>query len=241
MPKIKKRTSAKKKQPEKEILTIAHSLWLALEPYRKKLQIVVAVLVVVALVIGVRAISRYQMERKAMPLVTVAHEYYEPPNGAAPDYAKALALYRDIAKNYPHTQSGAIARYYVGNCLVALGKTDEALKEYQSFAQAYPDQTLLRGLVEQRIGYLYLSAGKKDDAAQAFEAAEKLTGPGLATVELAHLYEAEGKTVKAQEEYKIVLDNLAGTAWGTEAMGKVEQIVPAPKTAAKEEQKPKTK
>ena len=39
-----------------------------------------------------------------------------------------------------------------------------------------------------------------------------LIGPGIATLELARLYEAAGNSAEAQKKYKVIADKLAGTA-----------------------------
>jgi hypothetical protein len=76
---------------------------------------------------------------------------------------------------------------------------------------------------------------KQAEAIQAFEQADTLAGPGIATLELARLYEATGKTAEAQTKYKLIVEKLKGTIWAMEAMTKVpREAVPtagAPKEA----------
>ncbi len=228
MPTIKKRGSAVKIHQEQEIVTLAHKVQHALAGYKKQFQIAAVCLGVVIVLVAGYSILRSAQERKATPLVADAYEYYSSPTGTNTDYGKALGLFREVRKEYPHTLSGAIAQYYIGNCLVNLGKTDEALKEYQAFVDNYSHDTFLLGLVYQRIGYVYLGMGKQADARKAFEQAEALSGPGVATVELAKLYEASGNMPEADQKYKIIMEKMNGTSWAMEAMGKVQKISPAP-------------
>ena len=189
-----------------------------------------AVTIVVALLVlgGGYAIMVSMNEQKAAPLVAAAYEYYNPANGRSADYQTSLALFRDIQIKYSNTMSGAIAAYYVGNCLANLGQTEDALKAYQNFIQDYSGKKFLLGLVYQRLGYLYISLNKPGDAIKALEQAEAINGPGVSTVELAKLYEATGNVLEAQKKYKLVITKLAGTTWAMEAMAKMQNTTPIP-------------
>jgi tetratricopeptide (TPR) repeat protein len=128
-----------------------------------------------------------------------------------------------------------------------MGRLEEALKEYQTFEKEYKNNSLLMGLVHGRMGYLYASLGKQSEAIKAFEQSESLTGPSVATYELARLYEATGNTAESQKKFKVVSEKLAGTAWAVEAMGKVQKIEPQPAAVSsngggeKEKSLPKSK
>ena len=83
----------------------------------------------------------------------------------------------------------------------------------------------------QRLGYLYTMLGKQADAIKAFKQSEAGAGPGVATVELARLYEVSGNIPDSQKKYKMVMSKLGGTSWSTEAIGKVQTIAPVPQPA----------
>ncbi len=74
--------------------------------------------------------------------------------------------------------------------------------------------------------------GKQTEAIKAFEQSEAVGGPGVATIELARLYEASGNTSEALKQYKLAQEKLGGTSWGVEAMGKVQVIKSSPQPAA---------
>jgi tetratricopeptide (TPR) repeat protein len=232
MPTIKKRGYAAPSQPEQEIVTIAHIVSDFLAKYRKQFTVTVSVLAVIIVLWAGSAIMRSQQEQKAGPLAAAAYEVYSPANGVAGDYGKALELFRDIQKKYSGTKSAAIAQYYAGNCLMNLGRTEEAIKEYQAFVNKYAGEKFLLGLVYQRMAYAYQVLGKQEDAKKAFEQAEALLGPGVSTVELARLYEAAGNKPEADKKYKVVAEKLTGTSWGMEAMGKVQTMAPPAQPAA---------
>ena len=227
MPTIKKRgAAAKKQQPEEELRSMARQVSGFAEAHRQNLTVAVVVLAVALVLFAGYRLVRSQQERKAAPAVADALGYYSPAQGFEPDYAKALDLFRDVQNLYPSTMSGAIAQYYVGNCLADLGRYDEALREYQAFTGKYTGDTFLLGLVHERMGYVYGNLGRQAEAVKAFEQSETLIGPGTATMELAKLYESAGNAAAAQQKYKVIADKLAGTAWAMDAMGKVQKITP---------------
>jgi tetratricopeptide (TPR) repeat protein len=230
MPTIKKRGGAAKKQQEQKISTLAHEVQHFIAGYRKHFQIAAVFIAVVIVLVAGFSIRRSVLEKHAAPLVAAAYEVYSSSTGTNATYGKALDLFREAQKKYPGTVSGAIAQYYIGNCLFNLGRTDEALKEYEVFVNRYSGHKLLLGLVYQRIGYSDLALGKQVDARKAFEQAEALTGPGVATVELAKLYEAAGNMPEAEQKYKVVLEKMNGTSWAADAMGKVQNISPLPQS-----------
>jgi len=79
--------------------------------------------------------------------------------------------------------------------------------------------------------------GKRDEAIKAFEQADALDAPGVATIELARLYEASGNVLESQKKYKIVQAKLGGSSWSVEAMGKDRLVQPASKPVAGQEGK----
>ena len=234
MPTIKKRGYAAKRQSEQQIVTLSHTVSDFVAAHRKNVAIIAAIVVAIVIIAAGYSLMRSSQESSAAPLVDAAYEAYSPSQGGSADYAKALDLFRAVQKKYPSTMNGAIAQFYIGNCLMNLGRNDEALKEYQAFASRYSGDKFLLGLVSERMGYLYKALGKQADAIKAFEQADSLIGPGAPTMELAKLYEAAGDMAKSQDKYKIISEKLAGTAWGMEAMGKVQKIasVPGPASAA---------
>ena len=225
MLKIKKKGQDAKHHQEQGIETVFNSVSGVLSTYRKQLVIAASIVAAVLVIVGGFSLVRSADERKASPLLAAAYESYTRSSGmSAADTTKALELFRSVQKKYSGTMSGANAQYYIGNCLVELGRPDEALKEYQFFVTKYSGDKYLLALVYQRLAYLYSALGKQADAVKAFEQAETLGGPGVATVELARLYENSGNTAESQKKLKIVQDKLGGTTWSVEAMGKLQKI-----------------
>ncbi len=58
------------------------------------------------------------------------------------DYAKALYIAKELRNNKKSEQFASTGQYYSAYCQEQLGKTDEALKNYQIFAKLYPKAEL---------------------------------------------------------------------------------------------------
>ncbi|MCK9418026.1 MAG: tetratricopeptide repeat protein [Nitrospirae bacterium] len=229
---IKKKVRVTKQTQEQEIATIMNKVTTVLLAYKK--QVVIAVLLLIALLVitGGYSLMRSGDERKARSLLTTAYESYSSSGYSPADYGKALELFRGVQNKYSGTMSAAISQYYAGNCLANLGQAEEALKEYQAFVNTYSGKKFLLKLVYQRMGYVYVMLGKQAEAIKAFEQSDAIGDPGVATIELARLYEASGNIPESQKKYKIVKEKLVGSTWSVEAMGKTQAIEPASKPVA---------
>jgi tetratricopeptide (TPR) repeat protein len=225
---IKKKGSAASKQAEPQLMTIANKALELVALHQKNLTMAAAVLVAAVVIAAGYTLYQSGNDKKASALLAVAQGLYQEQTGTAPDFAKALERYREVQKKYPRTMSGAIAQLYIGNCLVNLNQPDAALKEYETLARRYSREKDLVALAYQRRGYLYGALGRQNDAISAFEKAEAVLGPGIATVELAKLYEQAGKGAEAQNKYKIISEKLGGTTLAPEAKGGAAKGTAAP-------------
>jgi tetratricopeptide (TPR) repeat protein len=234
---IKKQAYAAKGQQEQKIEGLMHTVSAMYAQYRR--QILFAVTVALAVLVAVGGYSLYQSgnERKASAMLSRAYEYYSPRQAPQPEYGKALELFREVASKYSGTLSAAIARYYAGNCLMNMGQMEGAVKEYQYFVKRHAGEKNLLGLVYQRMGYAYRALGNRDESTRSFEKAEALLGPGLATVELAGLYEEAGNIEEARKKYRMIAEKLPGTGLSEEAKQKIGADSGAPQAAGKEQAK----
>lgn len=226
MARIKKRSVKASQQPQLEIRSIAHTVSDYYLQYQKQFN---AVLLIAALLVagaGLYFFVQSGNERKAGVLLEQAMLTYEAADGK--DAEKTLQGFREVVKQYGTTLNGAIAQFYVGNTLALAGRADEALKEYEAFTKRYAGRKELLGLVLQRMGYLYLSQGKTEEAMKVFQRAESSAGTGAATLELARLYDRSGKTSEAQAKYKELAQKYPATTWALEAQTKM----PPPELAA---------
>lgn len=220
MPKIKKKSKTLM-QPQDEIKSIAHNVFDSYQVYQKRFNVAIAVIVLAVAATLIYSFVGYGNEKKASQMLSVAYDASNPGGGTPANYPLALQRFQDIVKQYGRTVNGAIAQFYVGNTYARMGQPEAALKEYGSFVRKYSSETFLLGLVYQRMGYAHLAMGKQDEAVKAFGQAEAITGTGLATLELARLYDRAGKNQEALKRYKEISDSLPSSAWAMEARKKL--------------------
>lgn len=234
---IKKQAYAAKSHPEQKIEGIMHTVSAMYAQYRRHVLIAVSAALAVLVTVGGYSLYQSGNDRKASAMLSRAYEHYSPRQTPQPDYGKALELFREIRNKYSGTLSAAIAQYYAGNCLMSMGRMEEAVKEYQYFVKRHAGDRNLLGLVYQRMGYAYRALGNRDESLKAFEKAETLLGPGLATVEAASLYEQAGKTEEARKKYRMVAEKLSGTGLSEEAKQKIGADAGVPQAAGEKQTK----
>jgi TolA-binding protein len=221
MAKIKKKTTKTLLSPEEEIKSITHTVADYYQAYRMQANVAISLIVLVLLAAMVYALVQSMNEKKSGQLFAAAYDAYAPGGDAPANYPLALQRFQDVVKQYGGTTNGALAEFYIGNTYAAMGQTDAALKEYEAFTRKHSGRPFLLGMVYQRMGYIFLAAGKRDDAVKAFSQAEKLLGTGAATIELARLYDRSGNVQDAVKKFKAISADLPSTAWASEARTKL--------------------
>lgn len=211
---IKKQTYAGRKQAEPQIHGLLHTVSAIYEQNRQMILSAAVAILALLTAIGGWSLYRASTESKASAMLARALENY---GVGQPDYGRSLELFRDVEKKYSGTLSAAIARYSIGNSLMGMGRVKEAVDEYRVFVKQYGSNKDLLGLAYQRMGYAYLDLGNKEESVKAFESAEALLGPGMATAELAKLYEKMGRNDEAKKKYALLVDKLPGTELSAEA------------------------
>ncbi len=232
MAKIKKKAAASRRNAQEELKSIAHGISDLYHVHQKQFNIgFLAAAVLVAVVVIYTQVKANQ-ERSAGALFEKAYASFRDATDAGPNYEKALQEFQEVVKQYGSTMNGAIAQFYIGNTYAQTGRPDDALKAYQEFVNRYNGEKFLLALVYQRMGYVYASLGKTEDAMKSFVQAETTSGPGVATLELARLYERSGKTKEAMDKYKELSEKLPGTTWALAARSKLPPpAIAAPATA----------
>jgi tetratricopeptide (TPR) repeat protein len=220
MAKIKKKTQKDQMQTQEEIRTIAHGVAERYRANRTTVNTALTVVIVVLLGLAIYSLSKSAKEGSAGQMLDRAYAFYNPVGGSRPDYQQALQGFQEVARKYGGTFSGAVAQYLVGNTLAQMGRLEEALKEYESFLKQHAREKLLSGMVYQRMGYVYAAQGNQQEAIRSFSKAESLAGTGMATFELARIYERSGNSLEAQKKYKELSENLPATTLALEARTK---------------------
>jgi len=165
---------------------------------------------------------------------------------------EAITRYRQIVDQYPRTPNGPLALYHLGNTLVQANELSAAIEAYQRFLGLYGSNSSMAGLVQQRLAYVYLHKGDRDQAVKALTGI--LETPGTlnrdqALFELARLEESQSRPEGALARYQELIKTYPNSPFTSEAtirtkimdVKKAQESTPtstAPATAAPQENLP---
>ena len=144
------------------------------------------------------------------------------------DRAKAAnALFQDVADKYGMTPSGRNARYFAGLTEIESGQTQQAEETLKKVASGWDSN--LAGLAKFALAQLYRNSGRDPQAIDLYNELIKkptTTVPsGLAQLQLADLYQSEGKTDLAKKQLADLKDKDAKGPAGAIA---AEKLNPTP-------------
>jgi len=133
---------------------------------------------------------------------------------------EAIARYRKIVDQYPRTPTAPLALYHLGNMLVQTNDLSGAIEAYQRFLASYGSNPSFAGLVQQRLAYVYLLKGEKDQARKVFTGI--LENPGTlnrdqALFELARLEESQSRVEAAVARYQELIKAYPNSPFTSEA------------------------
>ena len=131
---------------------------------------------------------------------------------------KNIAGLKSIVDDYGSTTAGNLARLYLGDCYLHLGKYDEALQAYESFS---PTEDFLAVSKLAGIAVCFEAKGMHKDAAEYFEKAATSHKSDPQAAEnmnnAARNYAQAGEKVKALDLYKKLKKDFPATSFGREA------------------------
>jgi len=121
----------------------------------------------------------------------------------------ANAQFLAVADKYGMTEPGKLARYFAGLTYMEAGQNGSAEDTLKKVASGWNADTAALGKLA--LAQLYEQTGRNGDAVSTLEDLSKgkaaTVPPGLAQIQLAELYEAEGKTAEANKVYAQVKDS----------------------------------
>ena len=158
------------------------------------------------------------LEREAVRVLTALPT--NDPQKADQALKEAIAKYRQIVDQYPRTSTAPLALYHLGNTLVQANDQSGAIEAYQRFLASYSSNSAMAGLVQQRLAYLYLVKGDRDQAVKALTGI--LQTPGTlnrdqALYELARLEESQSRPDAAVARYQELLKGYPNSPFTSEA------------------------
>jgi len=193
--------------------------------YRRPLLVGLGVLVLAAAVVGgvfyvdrQAAQQAQDLEREAMRFLTTPS--INDPQKADHALKEAITRYRQIVDQYPRTPTAPLALYHLGNTLVQANEQNAAIEAYQRFLALYSSNPSMAGLVQQRLAYVYLLKGDRDQAVKALTGI--LETPGTlnrdqALFELARLEESQMRLEGAVARYQELIKTYPNSPFTSEA------------------------
>jgi tetratricopeptide (TPR) repeat protein len=89
---------------------------------------------------------------------------------------QAIALYRRVVEEHPRSRSAQLALFQLGNALVQINDVKGGVEAYSKYVATYGTNTMMLGLVYQRLAYAHLLSGNQDAAMKAFLTVVTLPG-----------------------------------------------------------------
>ena len=198
------------------------------EANKRTISIALTALVVAVFAIVIYAKNRADNNEKAVTALGAIFESYDAGQfqtavDGIPE--KNVQGLRSIVDNYGNSASGDLARFYLASAYVQLGRSDEALKEFEDCS---PPGELLAVARLSGIGSCYESRGKFKEAAGSFEKAATQYPKDASAAEnlnnAARDYAQAGDRDKAIDLYKRIKKNYPTTAFAREADRFIAQL-----------------
>jgi tetratricopeptide (TPR) repeat protein len=197
----------------------------SLRDYRRPLLVGLGMLVLAGGIVGGVLWYDTQTAKKAQDLEREALLHYltrpaDDPKKADANLKEAIALYRKAVDEYPRTPTAPLALFHLGNALVQANDLDGAIEAYKRFLLLYSSNASLLGLVHQKLGYVYLLKGDRDQAAKAYSAVLQVPGAlnrDHALFELARLEESMSHPEGALNYYQDLIKTYPNSPLASEA------------------------
>ena len=205
----------------------------------------IAVVVVIIAVLGTlawRAVSANRSNALLAEAMTVAEapvtnpvaagegQLPTQPAGTYPSerarHEAALPKLLAAADAYPATEAGFIARYRAGAALAALGRVDEAVRQYRTVADRATG--VVQSMARLGIADAEAAAGKYDDAVKALKDLSTATNLDVPAdgvlMQLARVYRLAGKAADAKQTFQRVLAEFPQSVYASEARRELESL-----------------
>jgi predicted negative regulator of RcsB-dependent stress response len=171
---------------------------------KNKKAIIVAVVAVIAIVVGAILFNNYYLEPRANEASTElakSQELFD-----QQQYDKALVGFQKVASDYSSTDAGNLAQLYIGLCQAQQGKWQEAVNALESFSSK-GDQ-MISPAAEGALGNAYANLKQLDKAVEHLKkAAEMADNNSLSPtflIQAGEILESQGKKDEALKLYQEV-------------------------------------
>ena len=171
---------------------------------KNKKAIIVAVVAVIAIVVGAILFNNYYLKPRANEASTElakSQELFD-----QQQYDKALAGFQKVASDYSSTDAGNLAQLYIGICQANLGKWQEAANALESFS-GQGDQ-MISPAAEGALGNAYANLNQLDKAVEHLKKAAKMADNNSLSptflIQAGEILESQGKKDEALKLYEEV-------------------------------------
>lgn len=173
---------------------------------KNKKAIIIAVVAVIAIVVGAILFNNYYLEPRSNEASTElgkSQELFD-----AQQYDKALAGFQKVANDYSSTNAGNLAQLYIGLCQANLGKWQEAVNALEQFS-GKGDQ-MISPAAEGALGNAYANLKQLDKAVEHLKKAAKMADNNSLSptflIQAGEILESQGKKEEALKLYQEVKD-----------------------------------
>ena len=171
---------------------------------KNKKAIIIAVVAVIAIVVGAILFNNYYLEPRANEASTElakSQELFD-----QQQYDKALAGFQKVANEYGSTDAGNLAQLYIGLCQANQGKWQEAVNAIESFSSK-GDQ-MISPAAEGALGNAYANLKQLDKAVEHLKKAAQMADNNSLSptflIQAGEILESQGKKSEALELYQEV-------------------------------------
>ena len=171
---------------------------------KNKKAILIAVVAVIAIIVGVILFNNYYLEPRSQEASTElakSQELFD-----QQQYDKALVGFQKVASDYSSTDAGNLAQLYIGICQANLGKWQEAVNALESFS-GKGDQ-MISPAAEGALGNAYANLKQLDKAVEHLKKAAKMADNNSLSPtflsQAGEILESQGKKEEALKLYQEV-------------------------------------
>jgi tetratricopeptide (TPR) repeat protein len=140
----------------------------------------------------------------------------------------ALPKLKAAADAYPDKQPGIVARYHMAGALAALGRHEEAIKEFADVASRAGDGSLYGRMARLGQAETQVRAGQLDPAIATYKALSEQTNSDLPIdailFELARAYVAKGDSAEARKALNQIVEQHPNSPYLTDARTELEGL-----------------
>ncbi|TAJ08499.1 MAG: tetratricopeptide repeat protein [Nitrospirae bacterium] len=140
---------------------------------------------------------------------------------------KAISLFQQVVEQHPRSPVTPMALYHLGNALVQANNLAGAIEAYKQYIADHGSNKVLLGLVYQRLGFVHLLNGDREQAVKAFSAILDVPGAlnkDQAIFELGKLEESQSRPEGALARYQDLAKSYPTSPFASEAAVRIKAL-----------------